>query len=538
MPTMNALQNQERLIEALIRHLDGETGNDASPVQLFQTHISWVIVAKDVAYKIKKAIRFDFLDFSSLELRRHYCLEELRLNRRLAPDIYLDVIAVTGSIAAPAIKGDGDAIEYAVMMRTFDQDALWERRLQQDSVSCDEVEQLARKLADFHVAAAVAPSDQDWGSPSLLQATAQENFIGISALLGPGEERLWLDQLVLNERDEAAQLAAVFQYRKASGKIRECHGDLHCGNILTMDNRVEVFDCIEFSESLRWIDVMNDLAFIFMELMQREKPALAMRLLNSYLERTGDYAGIAILHYYVAQRAVVRCKVALLRAAQPGNTAAQAESCTLQARQYLQYALYPLPAASPAILITHGFSGSGKSTFARSLSETVYALQIRSDVERKRMHDLNPLSRAGSLQDSLLYDCASTEATYARLQALAREIVRAGWPVIVDATFLEAWQRNLFRNLAAQCGVPFLILDIRASTATLRRRVLQREQAGQDVSDAGLAVLEAQLSHAQPLSKEEQECAVPIDMDLDLRADEMPALIVPVLERMQPRKPA
>lgn len=498
-----ALAAQRALIDAFAATLPGQ------PAQIFETHISCVVVAGGFAYKFKKPVRFDFVDFSSLASRSFYCEEELRLNARLAPDIYLGVATISGTPQVPVADGPGEAVEYAVKMRAFEQSALWSHRLRADLLTAGEVDQLAQRVADFHDNAQVAAADSAWCAPAALQAIADETLDQIAVLLDTGEDRQRLQDLHAWEQAQRARLGPLFAARKAGGAIRECHGDLHSGNILTAGGTVEAFDCIEFNDSLRWIDVMNDVAFTCMDLRFRQRPQLAARFLNRYLEARGDYGGLAVLRYYETHRALIRCKVALLRAAQAGISADEAGACRREGLDYLAFAHDRIAPVRPAILVTHGFSGSGKSTLARRLVEALDAVQLRSDVERKRMHGMQPTEHAGAA----LYASDVTQDTYRRLHMLAAQVVQAGWTAIVDATFLQAAQREQFRLLAAELGVPFLILDLRAAETAMQARITQRERSEQDASDAGLDVLARQLANHEPLAAEEMPQVVAVDTE-------------------------
>jgi predicted kinase len=308
------------------------------------------------------------------------------------------------------------------------------------------------------------------------------------------------------------RLAPVFAQRKSAGMVRECHGDLHGGNILTTERGVEAFDCIEFSEALRWIDVMNDLAFICMDLAFRQRRDLSARLRNQYLALTGDYEGLAVLRYYDVHRALVRSMVFLMQAGQ-AQSGSHAAACGQQGLAYLAYASDAARPATPAILITHGYSGSGKTTFSRLVVEVLGAVQLRSDVERKRMHGLTADDRSGSRPGSALYDAAASERTYTRLLELARTGVAAGFVVMVDAAFLASAQRACFARCAGELGIPFFLFDIQASAAAMEQRLAARAAAGTDASDAAAAVLAHQLATAEPLSAAERMHAIVVDAE-------------------------
>lgn len=524
MSPQDTFHNQHALIQALVLNWEKEQKH----VQLFETHISWVMVVGELAYKFKKAVHFDFLDFSTLSARHFYCKEELRLNCRLAPDIYLDVVPVTGNIEKPAIDQPGVPIEYVVKMRAFDQQSLWTHRLKNELISIAEIDALAQKIAAFHKNVGTASVDSPWGAPKLIYTIADENFIQIAGLANASPERRKIQELRHWEMLQREKLNKAFKQRKAQGFVRECHGDLHSENILTLNGKVEVFDCIEFNEGMRWIDVMNDIAFICMDMQFRGRHDLATRFINLYLEMTGDYEGLSVLRYYQVQRALVRCKVALLRTAQLTAGSQSADTLDEQGEQYLNFAVDCIQLASPALIITHGYSGSGKSTLAGSLIELFGAIRLRSDVERKRMHGLDAMSSAKNVSEQGLYDPISTRRTYERLGTLARHVVESGYPVVVDATFLKREQRQLFAALATELGVPFFILDVHASKEIMRTRLASRAKLNQDPSDAGIDVLEYQLTHHDPLSDSEMKQTISINFEAEMDAAAIEMFCLPI----------
>jgi aminoglycoside phosphotransferase family enzyme/gluconate kinase len=493
-------------------------------VELLQTHISCVLLAGDYAYKIKKPVNLGFLDFSTLAARRRFCEEELRLNRRTAPSLYLEVIAISGSAAAPLLGGDAPAFEYALRMRRFPQDALLDAMARRSALLPSHIDALAGGLAAFHAQIARAGDGDAFGSPEHILAQALQNFEQMLPLASASADVALLARLRDWSAREHATLTPVFEARKRGGAVRECHGDLHLGNIALLDGVPTPFDAIEFSPDLRWTDVMNELAFLMMDLLDHRLPRLAFRLLNAYLEATGDYAGVRVLRFYLVYRALVRAKIACLRAHQPGVAAAEIAETGHAYRGHLLLAERLSAAAHPTLALMHGPSGSGKSTSARSLAEALGAVRLRSDVERKRMHGLDTLARSASGVNAGLYSAEASERTYARLAALARELLRARYPVIVDAAFLERPQRERFAALARDAGAAFAIVSCAASAQMLRARVAAREHAAQDASEAGLAVLEHQLAHAQPLTEDEAAHALVLDAEHGAGAPDAAAL--------------
>jgi len=481
-----------------------------SSVQHLETHISHVLLSGEYAYKFKKPLDLGFLDFSTLDKRRHVCQEEVRLNRRLAPAYYLGVVPVTGSPAAPQVNGAGEPIEYAVKMRQFPPEATLDRLDARGRLTATHVETIATTIARFHLqTCARAGAESSWGDPQHVWQPVAQNFLQISPRLTSPADRQQLDALQRWSEAEHARLAPLMAARKRDGFIRECHGDLHLGNLAWVDDQLLVFDCLEFNPELRWIDIQSEIAFCYMDLMQRGHTEWAWLLLNTWLEETGDHGGLALLRYYAVYRALVRVKVAVLRAGQ--TTGVEHEAALAEARAILDLATTltrPLPLR---LDITHGLSGSGKTTITRILMQDPGAIRLRSDVERKRLAGLDALARSGSGVGEQLYAADATRRTYAHLALLAGGVLDAGWPVIVDATFTARWQRDLLRELAQSRGVAFHILDFQVPVARLRERILQRSHRGCDASEAGLDVLQHQIDTEEALGADEQEARVPID---------------------------
>ena len=491
---------------------------------LRETHISWVLLTGPFAYKIKKPVNFGFVDFSSLAQRRFFCHEEIRLNRRSAPDIYVDVLPISGTPDHPRLDGQGEPFEFAVKMRQFTADATLDHVLSQ--VRPEQVDQLARDIAAFHHNVPQADLDTSFGTPELIARIIAEVFEQIPSH-GPFSEhqpslerlRHWLTHFhTTHARD--------FEKRKAKGFVREGHGDLHLANLVLLHDRLIAFDGIEFSERLRWIDVINDVAFTVMDFQARGQPALARRFLNHYLECTGDYDGLALLPFYEVYRALVRVKVAGLAFAQVRR---QDLGCSSHVDDFLRYLLAArslTESNAPWLVIMHGVSGTGKSTVSETLLEQTGAIRLRSDVERKRLFGLSPLDQSSGVVRPALYGMETTRKTYDRLQVLARQLLRFGYPVIVDATLLKRRHRDAFRKLAASLNVPFLILDMQATPATLRQRVTARARKSDNVSEADLSVLEQQEQVQEPLGPDERTVTV----TLHAGASFDPAETVAILE--------
>ncbi|MBI3903200.1 MAG: AAA family ATPase [Nitrosomonadales bacterium] len=495
---------QQTLIAAL---RDGHCfPHAAKTVRVIETHISWVLLAGRYAYKIKKALDLGFLDYTTLDARRFCCDEEVRLNRRLAPKIYLDVVAIGGSPEQPEFDAQ-PVLEYAVCMRRFATANQMDRLLARGKITPQHIDKLAALLAAFHSDLPRAEAGSKFGSAATIRDESMQNFTQLQMLLTDQAGRDAVAGLEQIAAQEFTACANIFTQRRAQGFVRECHGDLHLGNIVLIGDELVPFDGIEFSPALRWIDVMDEAAFLVMDLLHRQRADLAYRFLNAWLEATGDYAGVAVLRFYLAYRATVRAKVAAIRASQAGRARKhELAAC----RDYLTLA-YTCFTRRRALIITHGLPGSGKSMFARSAAEHWGAIRIRSDVERKRLFGMRPLDSSRSATGEGIYTADATRRTYARLLELARGLLDAGFPVIVDAAFLRQDEREQFRALARDMDVPFAIASMRADAAMLRARIVQRRDKAHDASEADLDVLQALQVVQQPLLAQESACAVELN---------------------------
>ena len=487
-------------------------------VELVETHISWVMLTGEYAYKIKKPVNLGFLDFTSLAARRHFCEEELRLNRRLAPDIYLETVTVTGDPARPRIGGRGPALEYAVKMRQFPQSALLDAALERGEATAATFEALAYRIANFHAAGRCAALTPGVDAAASMLTPVLDNFEQMLPLLDAPDDIALLGRLREWTVREHQRPANMLGQRLAAGRIRECHGDLHLGNIALIDGEPTPFDCIEFDPALRWMDVMSEVAFLAMDLETHGRSDLAYRFLNTYLEHCGDYDGVALLPFYLVYRAVVRAKTNLLRAAQPDVTPDQRDRALAVYAHYLSRADAYTRAQRGAIIITHGLAGCGKTALTQPLIAALGAIRVRSDVERKRLHGFTALARTGAALDAGIYTADAGLRTYGQLAQYVHQMAGAGFPVIVDAAFLKRGQRTAFLALARGLGVPFAIVDVAAPHAELRARVAARAAQGDNASEATLQVLEAQIATHEPLSADELACAVTVDAHLNVAA--------------------
>lgn len=469
--------------------------------QLIETHISWVLLTGEYAYKIKKPMNFGFLDFTGLDQRQHFCNEELRLNQRLTEGLYLEVLPVTGSAEAPQLGGEGEPIEFALKMRQFPQGQMLSTLQANGELNAGHIDQMARQIAEFHLQAPKVPVDHPLGTPEAVMAPVEQNFEQIRPFLTDKADLQQLDALQAWARSSFERLHGLLEARKANGFIRECHGDIHLGNATLIDGKVVIFDCIEFNEPFRLTDVYADTAFLAMDLEDRGLKCLARRFVSQYLELTGDYEGLELLNFYKAYRALVRAKVALFSLS-PDADGVQRATTLRTYRNYANLAESYSAIPSRLLAITHGVSAVGKSHVAMRLVESLGAIRVRSDVERKRLYGEQQAQNSGQLQAGI-YDQDASIATYQRLNELAATILRAGFPVVLDATYLKREQRKAAAEVANSTGVPFLILDCQAPEAVIISWLEQRQTENVDPSDATLEVVKAQQASRDPLDEEE-----------------------------------
>lgn len=457
-----------------------------TPVECLRTHISTVLLAGGHALKLKRPVRLPFLDFSTPARREHFCREELRINRRTAPALYLDVLRVCGSPESPAVGagGAGPALDWAVWMRRFDNRGLYDRLAREGRLTEGHVDALAETVARFQ--AAQPPSGPPWGDPADTLRWARDNVAELQALTrraaGLAECGPALQGLAAWTEDRHAQIAPLLQRRREGGAVIEGHGDLHLGNIVWHEGAPLLFDAIEFDPALRHGDRFADLAFVFMDLHAHGLPAWAWRWLSAVLEHGGDHDGLPLLRWFAAYRALVRAKVALLSGGPAAVSRARALVTLAQS--------LARPAARARLVLTCGLSGSGKSTVAQALVEALGAVRVRSDVERKRLHGLAATQRPAD--PGRIYDRASTERTYARLAEVARAGLAGGVSVVVDAVFNRRAERDAMRRLAREFGADCVVVDCQAPEPVLRERLARRRAEGRDASDADASVLELQ----------------------------------------------
>jgi len=456
-------------------------------VERIETHASIVFVAGTRAWKLKRAVRYDYLDFSTAEQRRLMCEAEVRINRRTAPTVYRRVVAVTrehdGSLA---LGGSGAAVDWLVEMVRFDQDGLFDRLAARDALDIELMRPLATAIAHFHLAAERRP---DHGGRSGMTWVVDGNAIGLAeqgaGILDPAVSATVTSQA----RQALERYGTLLETRRDAGFVRQCHGDLHLRNIVLLDGRPTLFDAIEFNDEIACIDVLYDLSFLLMDLWRRRLPRHANVLWNGYLTDTADLEGVALLPLFLSCRAAIRAKTSATAATLQSDSRRRTELEEL-ARDYLATAAVLLRAPAPCLIAVGGVSGTGKSTLALALAPSVGAVPgaavIRSDEIRKQLCGVEPLVRLGPEG----YAPEVSSRVYTTVAERAARLARGGHAVIADAVFARQADREAIERAAAAAGVPFVGLWLDAPEDVLLARAARRRR---DPSDADAGVIQSQL---------------------------------------------
>ena len=509
---LNSVRREERLIASLLHEC--AYPHPVDKMHLLETHISWVILTGRFAYKIKKPIKLEFLDFSTLERRKFFCNEELRLNRRWAPELYLDVVPICGDFEKPVVGGDGTPIEYAVRMLQFPQAAQLDEQLHAGLLLDADMIELAEMIAAQHGTAAVVEQLDSKDAIESIRHPMLANIEHLKMHLGCDE----LQGLSSWTSKNLQALQATLILRQKDGFIRECHGDLHLRNLVRLPSGIVAFDCVEFSAELRNVDVISDVSFLVMDLISRDRQDLAYVFINRYLECTGDYAGMAVFGLYYVYHALIRAKVAAIRSVErSGEVGGQHSSeeiahCCSVARRWIV-------SRRPFLIAMHGFSGSGKTSLSQELISRLPAIRVRSDIERKREYGLEETERSGARVGKGIYDPQARTNIYETLANAAEVSLRLGQNVIVDAAFLSLADRQHFHALAKRLNADFLIVDTCAEPDELRRRVRLRQRDAGDASEADANVLQYQFENTEPLGPEELEWTITVATDTGIDAN-------------------
>ena len=498
----NAVSPPSPIPQATLRLIERLAEPDCYPhptagIRRIETHISWVLLTGPFVYKLKKPLDLGFLDYTTLEKRRRCCEEELRVSGRFAPTLYRAAVPITGSPESPRVGGDGPVIEWAVQLVQFDEADRLDARFAAGRLTAADCRRLGEEIADVEAGLAVAGPDEPWGTAASVRDAVAINLRQLREARPEAAGRVAGIEAWLLGRLEAE--TAAIERRRAAGRVRECHGDLHLANLVLHAGRMTAFDAIEFSPSLRWIDVANDVAFLTMDLTSRGRPDLAAQVRSSWMEVADDHAAAGVFPVYEIYRAVVRAAVAALRA---GDAAAD----RAETNRYLAVAERLMQRRRPVLFATVGISGSGKTTLANELVGRAEAVRLRSDVERKRLAGIRPTDRpAGAAAEADLYGEPMTRRVYERLATLAATLLAAERSVVIDAACLQRWQRERLASVAREAGVPLVWLEFELPDTTVLARVARRQAAGGDASDASAEVVHRQLAAREPIAADELE---------------------------------
>ncbi|MEO1351197.1 MAG: AAA family ATPase [Cyanobacteria bacterium J06635_15] len=477
------------------------------PIELMQTHVSYVLLTGDYAYKLKKPVNFGFLDYSTVEKRKHFCEEELRLNQRAATSLYLEVLPIAETNDGFELAGSVRVVDYVVKMRQFPQAALLSSQFEAGLIDEGKVCALAKVVADFHAKTETSDYIRDFGRVDRVRQAIDENYEQTVGYIGGPQTQQQFDDTKAYTNRFFVEQADVFEQRIQQDRIRACHGDLHLGNICEWEGQLTLFDCIEFNEPFRFVDVMYDVAFTVMDLQVAGRNDLSTAFINEYAEQTGDWEGLQVLPLYVSRQAYVRAKVTSFLLNDASVPAAVKQQASEKATRYYRLAWSCLQTNSPQtnspqLLMMSGLSGSGKSTTARALAQKIGAIHLRSDAVRKHLAGV-PLQARG--EDSL-YTPEMTQKTYGRLLALGLKLTQAGYSVILDAKYDRQALRQSVIAAADKSSLPLSILHCTAPDETLKSRVAKRSG---DIADATVDVLAKQ--SMEPFRAEAQALVQTID---------------------------
>ena len=476
-------------------------------IELKQTHISYVVLAGDDVFKIKKAVSFGFLDFSSLPLRRHFCHEEVRLNRRLAADLYRGVVGIVprGDGFGIGPEDDPQAVEYAVHMRRLPEERTLDRLLAAGAVSPAMIERIAERVAEFHAQAASGPEITAYGDPEAVWSVLTGNYAVTSGYRNVTITAFDDDAIQSFAANFLHRHEALLRRRQAEGRIRDCHGDLHVQHVC-FTNGLLIFDCIEFNPRLRYCDVASEVAFLAMDLDAHDAPALANHFVTHYAAIAGDPAVHDLLPLYKCHRAYIRGQVDSMKAAQPEVSDEERATARASAERHFALAYQYTWTPTPCLVVVAGLSGTGKSAVGARLAARTGWVLLNSDRVRKELAGMAPTARpASTAETERLYSPAMSARTYQALFDGAAAGLANGRGVILDATFLRRIDRDGARELARRQQVPVLIVECRLDDSEVRRRIAARIRADRDASDATWAVYQNQQRHADPFAEDERD---------------------------------
>jgi len=473
-------------------------------IELIQTHASYVLLTGDYAYKLKKQVNLGFLDYSTLTKRKHFLEAEIRLNREITPELYLAVIPITYNQQKFTLNGQGEAVEYALKMRQFPQENLFVNLLEVGKLSVDQLSELGKIVAQFHQAAETNDYISSFGTVPKIRAAFDENYQQTQQYIGRVQTKEQLEATQAYTDQFFAERESLFQARIEAKKIKECHGDLHLKNICLWQNKIQLFDRIEFNEYFRFVDVIYDVAFTMMDLDARGKQDFANAFLNSYLEHTGDWAGLPLLPLYLSRQAYVRAKVNSFLLDDPEIEEAVKQEASKTAQNYYYQAWRYTQNKPGSLILMSGLSGSGKSTVGKAIARQQSGIQIRSDAVRKHLAGISH----GGPRSERIYSLEMTQKTYERLIKLGIMLAQEGFTVILDAKYDRLGDRTQAILQAQAHNIPLKIFYCTAPLSVLRDRLNQRRG---DISDATADLIASQQLNTEAFTESEKAYLTTVD---------------------------
>ena len=469
-------------------------------VELVETHVSYLFLTGSYVYKVKKPVGYGFLDFTSLEQRRHFCHQEVLLNRRLSPEVYLGVVEVRRDGDSYAVEGPGETVEYAVQMRRLPRARAMSELLRKRTLDATQVRQVAQRVHSFHQSAETSPHITALGGLETVRSNVLENFAQTERYIEQTVSRRDFRRTQAYSQAFLAERESLFAQRAAAGRIRDGHGDLHTAQIF-LDDAVAIIDCIEFNERFRYGDVASDLAFLAMDLDYYGRDDLSRALVDAYLEASEDQGIEEVLDFYKCYRAWVRGKVTSFRLDDPSLSPPARRSLADEARRYFRLASRYARPSGPVLLLTAGLVGTGKSSLARDLAGPLEAEVLTSDVIRKEMAGIPVTERRFAPWGTGLYTDESIEDTYLELHRRAQASIQRGRSVVLDASYRKQSWRSAALDIARSAHVPALVLECVAPEEDVRTRLERRLRRRRDSSDGRWEIYAQQKASYEPLTE-------------------------------------
>jgi hypothetical protein len=485
-------------------------GPDIKSVKIIQTHISYVVLTGKYAYKIKKPVNFGFLDFSTLEKRKYYCQQELKLNKRLCPDIYLEVLPITKKNDFYELNGEGEPIEYTLKMKEFPQEKIMTNQIKKDNVDDATFENITDILVNFYRNDAQSDEVDSYGDIKVIKENTDENFSQTEKVIGKTIDKKTFDFIKNSTNQFLMEKKQLFEKRIKQGYINDCHGDLHTGNIVIDDGKICIFDCIEFNKRFRYGDVASDIGFLAMDLDFLGFPYYSSQLIENYSKKSKDADIYKLINFYKSYRAYVRGKVTGFKLDDPNISQNERESTVGLAKKYFDLSYYysnlislKLNLTKPILFITCGLTGTGKTTIAKKISQDYNSLLLSTDLIRKKMEGINIYEKHHDEYNKGLYSPEKMQLVYDKLIKEAEKNLKAGKNVVLDATFKTKKNRDKARFLARNTNSKFLILNS-IMPENLVKKYLNERVKRKSVSDGRWEIYEKQKKSFEYLSSSEK----------------------------------